>query len=251
MHLQIAERIMTEPVLPRATRQLLTTSWPAFYFGNVAPDFQAVCGLPRETTHFYGTPPQPDEEAYEVMLRQYPELARVGEMSPTRMAFVAGYCVHLLFDVCWFREILVPFFLEPSYWQDNGQRFLSHNVLLIYLDRVALNSLSVDAGIDLAAAEPDHWLPFAGDDQLRLWRDNIVPQLRPRARVQTIDVYAQRMRLDPATFAAHLQDPDWMAEHLFNKVPLYEVQGVLDRCRQRSLSLLTNYLAQPARQPLP
>lgn len=250
MHLQIAEQIGAAPDLADAVgvtpgRRLLEAAWPAFYFGNVAPDFQAVCGLPREMTHFYGSPPLPDREAYEVMLSRYPQLVYTPSMSLAQAAFVAGYCVHLLFDLCWYRQILIPFFAEPPYWQDNRQRFLAHNALLIYLDRVALNSLSADASQELAAAAPDHWLPFAADAELIKWRDNLTPQLRPGASVQTIDIYASRMKLVPAEFATNLQDPDWMAQHVFDKVPLAAVQGILDACRQRSLTLIAQYLAVP------
>ena len=250
MHLQIAEQIGAAPELSDFARHLLHAAWPAFYFGNVAPDFQAICGLPRETTHFYGSMPLEGKEAYAIMLAHHPQLVYTPQMPLAQAAFIAGYCVHLLFDLCWYRQILLPFFANPPYWQDNWQRFLAHNALLIFLDRVALNSLSVDASHDLAGAMPDSWLPFAADAELIKWRDNLTSQLSPGASVQTIEIYAQRMKMVPAEFAANLQDPDWMAQIVFDKVPLAAVQEILDACRQRALSLITQYLAVPAVFPL-
>jgi hypothetical protein len=242
MHLQIAERIWAQPELDTAVRALLAREWPAFYLGTVAPDFQTICDIPREKTHFYDLPPDPLSEAPAVMLARYPELAHPAALSSAQAVFIAAYSAHLMLDVRWYREVLVPLFIQSPHWQEHRQRFIIHNVLLTYLDKMALTTLPADAAAILAAATPRKWLPFAQDEDLLRWRDILVTQLHPGAGILTVEIYAQRLNLSPAEFSARLEDPAWMESQLFSRVPVAQVQELLDTAVAQSVSLITDYL---------
>lgn len=246
MHLQIAEQIRSElEARPGSDGRLLCTllqAWPAFYLGSVAADYQTITQVPREATHFYTLPPDPDNQAYPEMLACYPELADATALPPTQGVFVAAYCAHLMLDLIWFRRILLPFFAGVSDLGSREQRRLLHDVLLTYLDKLAFDALPATAGMTLAAAQPDHWLPFADDADLVRWRDMLAAQLQPGGKLQTIEIYAGRLGMSPAAFAANLNDPTWMSDYLFAKIPVAEVQTILASAVPQSITLLTDYL---------
>ena len=151
---------------------------------------------------------------------------------------------HLLLDLYWYWDILIPCFVEATGWPaDHRRRFLVHNTLLTYLDSQARESLPADAAGTLAAVRPNGWLPFAGDGNLIQWRDMLVEQLLPGAVPATVSIYAERMRMSPQEFAANLEDPGWMAEEVFRKVSLEHVLGVIDRGINDSVGLVTEYLS--------
>lgn len=243
MHLQVAERILAHPILQPEIAHALVAAKPAYYLGNVAADFQTIADVPREATHFYQLPPARETVAHEHMLDENPQLANSAALSSDHAVFVAAYRAHLLLDQLWYWDVLIPYFVEASDWDaDHRQRFLVHNTLLTYLDKLALDSLPQDAGDTLASAQPRRWLPFAGDGDLIRWRDLLVEQLEPGATVQTIAIYAERMRLKPATFAANLADPEWMQEQVFSKAPIQDVQAVITRGMEKSVTLISDYL---------
>jgi hypothetical protein len=242
MHLQMAERILASSKLGPEERVLILSENPAFYLGNVAPDFQTINDIPREETHFYKLPPAPNSKAYDLMMRQYPQLADIVAMSPAQAVFVAAYCVHLMLDLRWYNEVLIPYFLVNEGWSDHRQRFIVHNTLLTYLDMLAVESLPDSAAGTLIAAQPDHWLPFADDGDLIGWRDMLVAQLRPGAILRTIEIYAGRLSMSPEEFAANLEDPSWMEGHVFSKAPLEKVKGMLFSAVDDSVDIITNYL---------
>jgi hypothetical protein len=248
MHLHMAEQIRTaaESRYGRDGRLplLLAQSWPAFYLGSVAPDCQDLAGIPRTATHFYNIPPDPDNQAYPRMLAAYPELADPAHMPLDQAIFVAAYSIHLMVDLVWFREVLLPFFVNRPDWRDGYERrHLVHNIVLTYLDHQAYEALPATAVSTLAAANPRHWLPFVGDDALCQWRDRLVAQLQPDGDLETIAIYAQRLRMSPAEFAASLQDAAWMADHVFNVVPIADVQARLDAALTAGLDMMVHYMA--------
>lgn len=245
MHLDVARKILGHAELDREIAAQLRQALPAFYLGNVAADFQTIADVPREETHFYPLPPDPDVRAHEKMLEEHPQLAHASTLRADHAVFVAAYRAHLMLDLCWFRHVLIPFFVEATDWPaDHRQRFLVHNTLLTYLDKLALETLPPSTAETLAAADPDHWLPFAGDGDLIRWRDLLVKQLQPGATTETISIYAQRMKMTPEEFAANLEDPQWMHEHVFRKVPLDEVEEVLSQGTLQSIPLIADYLTQ-------
>ncbi len=246
MHLQMAERIRQDERLCGRARQLVEQEWPAFYLGNIAPDVNAISSdISRKATHFYNIPPAPDEWGYPDMFSLWPQLALSHELSPAQAVFVAAYSIHLMLDVRWFREVLVPYFFEQGEWVDNKERFLVHNVLLTYLDERAFATLPQGAGETLAAATPQHWLPFAPDAALVGWQETVAPQLFPGATTRTVEIYSGRMKISPAEFAAHLEDPAWMDNNLFQRVPVPQVQAMLHDAIGQSIDVITTYLNGP------
>lgn len=245
MHLDIAEQVRVNPGIDSHVRRTLEDHWSAFYLGNVAPDFQSVCQISRQATHFYDIPQSGDvAEAYQQMWQQYPALASPTGMPLDQAVFVAGYCAHLLLDLCWYWHILWPKFLNTDSWPtDRRQRFLIHNILLTYLDKLAFDALPAPAGQILAAAQPTIWLPFADDQYLIRWRDLLTPQLQPGANLETIAIYAGRLRMLPADFANHLTDPGWMMAEVFNKISLDYVQTVLADSVDQTVTFLNQYLS--------
>jgi hypothetical protein len=242
MHLQLAERVLAHERLDENVRTLLYDHYPAFYLGNVAADFQTICDIPRENTHFYDLPPARDARAYPEMLVRYPQLAQVDGLPGDQAVFIAAYCTHLMLDLRWYHEVLIPYFVAPSGWPSHRQRFIIHNTLLTYLDKLAVESLPAAAGEILAAARPCHWLPFARDEDLIDWQEMLVAQLAPGALLQTVAIYAGRLSMSPKEFAANLADPEWMIDHVFQKAPLEAVQGMLTSAVSESVGLITDYL---------
>ncbi|MDX1662339.1 MAG: zinc dependent phospholipase C family protein [Candidatus Promineifilaceae bacterium] len=244
MHLQVAEQIRAHPDLPAEVAACLDAHWPAFYLGNVAADFQTISATPREVAHFYRLPPTPGVEAYEEMLRRHPELASSAHLASAHAVFIAGYLAHLLLDLRWYWEVLVPYFVEAEGWPaDHRERFLAHNILLTYLDNLASGSLPADAGAILAQAQPHRWLPFAGDGDLIRWRDMLSDQLRPGATTKTILIYAGRMNMAPDALKERLDDAEWMEEQVFRRVPLEAVQDTLTKGVESSVQLVKHYLS--------
>ncbi|MCB8943714.1 MAG: zinc dependent phospholipase C family protein [Ardenticatenaceae bacterium] len=242
MHLQIAEQICVEAQRRNGRlHTLLQQNWPAFYFGSVAPDYQSVCGIPRVQTHFYDVPPEPDNMGYNYMWQAYPAVRDVAHLPPEQAMFVAGYSVHLLYDVIWLRDVVDPFFFRAEGLGERRQRILIHFILLTYLDKLAVAALPETAVHTLAAAHSDKWLPFADNKDLLAWRDLLLPQLEPGAMLSTVAIYAERLKMTPAEFAASLDDSAWMAANVFGKLPVPEIQAILTTAVPRSVDLLLEF----------
>lgn len=245
MHLHIAEQIFSMVAANGNGRlqQTLAADWPAFYLGSVAPDVNAISPLPREGTHFYDVPPAPEETAYGAMLEKHPQLTDFGRMSAGQAVFVAGYSAHLMLDLIWLREIVYPFFFKADHLGDRKQRQLTHFILLTYLDTIAFEALPETAVSTLATAQPNQWLPFVEDAVLTSWQEMLVNQLHPGAITKTIEIYAGRLKMTPTEFAANLHDQSWMQAQVFNKIPVDEVQHILQTAVPRSVELISSYLS--------
>lgn len=241
MHLQTAERIIASDQLRPDIKAQLLANYPAFYLGNVAPDYQAICDIPREDTHFYKLPPLPDNKGYDTLFARHPDLAAINNLSPDKANFLAGYSIHLMLDLRWYHEVLTPYFLVSQDWEDHRQRFIVHNTLLTYLDMMAVETLPENAAEILNAAVPNYDLPFAETTKLTIWRDMLVDQLQPDAMLRTIEIYAGRLDMSPEEFATNLEDPGWMEDHVFKKVPVEKVQAMLTNAVGESIEIITHY----------
>jgi hypothetical protein len=246
MHLHIAEEIkhklQDRPEYLGASGHDLADDWPAFYLGSVAPDYQVLCGVAREVTHFYKLPPDPENQAYPRMLKRYPGLADVNNLPSAHAVFVAAYAAHLMLDLIWFRQIVVPMFYNKPQLGDIQQRHLLHLILLTYLDKLAFEVLPNSAGSILASVKPDNWLPFATDEELHQWRDFLVPQLVPGGSPLTVEIYAGRLQMTPEAFTAKLDDGEWLKDNLFAQVPVSDVQQKLTDAVPASIRLIKSYL---------
>jgi hypothetical protein len=242
MHLHMAEQIVRHPHLPEAVRQLLVAEWPAFYLGSVAPDFQVICDVPRQTTHCYPIPPAADDTAaFNRLLTAHPHLADVRHMPTAQAVFWAAYGAHLRYDLVWDQVVLTPHFRHGE-WGDKLGRFLAHNTLLAYMDSAAVAELPPTAAQTLGGATPHGWLPFDPEDKLAEWQALLAAQLLPGAAIRTVEIYAERMRITPAQFAAQLADPAWMAAQVFSHISLERVQTAVQTALTHSITLLTHYL---------
>jgi hypothetical protein len=244
MHLHIAEQIY-EAVTVNGNGRLqasLAAEWPAFYLGSVAPDVNAISAIPRASTHFYDMPPTETEMAYPTMLARYPQLADLASISPGQAICVAAYSAHLMLDLIWLREVVYPFFYLPKDLGDRQQRRLTHFILLTYLDTIALRALPQTAVTTLAAAHSSQWLPFIDDAILAAWQAMLVAQLQPDSPAKTIEIYAGRLGMSPAEFAANLQNPVWMKAQVFDKIPVDKVQQILQTAVPQSIDLISDYL---------
>lgn len=242
MHLHMAEEMRRQAGNGRLAA-LFSASWPAFYLGSVAPDCQELAQISREATHFYDVPPKPDNQAYPRMLNQYPQLADSAALPPAQAMFVAAYSVHLMLDLVWFREVLMPYFVNARQWVDGRkERYIVHNIVLTYLDKLAYESLPETAVSTLSAANPQHWLPFVPDDALRQWQTLLTAQLEPAGELETINIYAGRLGMSPAEFAANIEDVNWMEAHVFQNVPVAAIQERLETAVADGLALTRQYL---------
>ena len=250
MHLATAEKIrhslMENPDHDGRNGRLaalLTAEWPAFYLGNVAPDFQDVANLPREATHFYRLPLAKGKLADKLMLVQYPQLADATQMPTAQAVFVAGYCAHLMLDIVWVHEVVLKMYANPSRFGTRWEATLKLLIFLAYLDGFAMKALPDSAGETLAEAKPKSWLPFGSDDDLVRWRDILVCQLKPAGSVQTNAIYARRLGISTTEFEAYLYDSEWMQANLFEKFNVKAVQARLETAVNESVELLHAYLS--------
>lgn len=243
MHLDIAEQMRVNPRLNHAAHKLIEAERAAFYLGHVAADYQTICNIPREDTHFYNLPPAPDVQGPRAMFARYPQLAEARQLPQSQAVFIAAYSSHLIVDLRWYREILIPYFLQPTHWKDHRQRFTVHNILLTYLDRRSWSSLPADAGELLGAAQPDGWLPFAQTADLARWRNMLTRQLAPGATTETVTIFAGRLDMTPAEFTANLENPQWMKEQVFRRVSLRRVNALLAAVMEDSVTFINNYFS--------
>lgn len=250
MHLEYADRLRLAlaasasdiSTVGSSVAETVTVCWPAFYFGSIAPDYQAICDVPRELSHFYPLPLPADWSAVNTMLAKNPELAIPEVLSDSHAVFIAAYLAHLLLDEVWYREVLLPYFVKPEHLGDMGARMLLHNMTLIHLDRKAHGALPANAGEILSEAQSCHWLPFAADNQLAAWQTMITDQLAPGARIQTVAIFAGRMGMRAEQMEAWLNDADWLERELFSKVPVAKVEAALSGSLPHAAACVTAYL---------
>lgn len=240
-HLVVAEAILDNPSLADRHRTRLTDQRAAFLFGNTAPDVQTISGQPREATHFFNVPLNSDRPAHRVMFDAHPDLGRPDRLSAAHAAFMAGYIAHLWLDVMWIRDIFQPIFGLDASWSTFRDRLFLHNVLRAWCDRRDQLRLAPSAGPTLSAVKPDHWLPFTGDVYLRRWRDTLVEQFAPGATIRTVQVFAERGRVDPAAFERVLGSEQAMDDLVFSRLPRQTIEGFYTRGLAESCMLVTEY----------
>jgi len=243
-HLVIANAILAKSSLPERARAFLNAQRAEFLFGNVAPDVQTVSGQPRAATHFFNVPLDSSRPAHEVMFEAHTYLSEPGRLPAAQAAFLAGYVVHLLLDVMWVRDIFQPIFGPDAGWSTFHDRLFLHNVLRAWCDRRDQAGLAGNAGASLAAVTPKRWLPFTGDRYLRQWRDALVEQLTPGATIRTVQVFAERGRIDPLAFERVLESEDELNDRIFSHAPHRVIDDFYAWGLSESCALLDDYLAR-------
>lgn len=240
-HLLIARDLLLQA--PLELRIALEAELPAFLLGNIAPDVQTISGQAREATHFFPVPLGDAPPALTVLFTHHPALAEARMLPPAQAAFLAGYLCHLEFDQRWVREIFEPVFGAAQTWGTFPERLYLHNALRAYWDAGDLRELPPATGVTLSAAAPDRWLPFVTDAALERWRDVVAGQLLDGGAAQTLEVFAQRMRVDAADFAQLVRSPEAMQQRVFAHVPLARVQAYRAAALSASVQLLADYWA--------
>lgn len=240
-HLSLIGDLRQTPGFP----QLLLDEWPAFCFGNIAPDAQTLTGQPRIATHFFDVPMRDLTPAWREMFRQHPHLARPAQLPPAQAAFLAGYLCHLILDQLWIARIFEPIFGPDAGWETFPRRLFLHNTLRIHLDRLDVPQLRAGMGETLKQAAPSGWLPFLADDDLRRWRDFVADQLIGGAISQTVEVFAARMGLAPTDFESLLQSPTAMQAQIFDRLPLDGLAAFRGEGLAASRDVLAEYLTAP------
>lgn len=237
----MARELLESGLLEGSARRLLLAHPGPFMLGHTAPDVQTVSGQRREETHFYTLPPSWETPAHETLLQTYPDLAHPARLRPPHAAFLAGYLAHLLADELWWWEIFHPFFGAGADWGSWGERLFLHNVLRTWLDWQDQARLNGEEAALLASVEPDGWLPFIRDEDLRAWRDDLVEQLQPGHRIRTAEVFAARMEVTAEEIEEAARSPERMA-YIFSHAPLERLVAYRSHVLHRSAELVNRYL---------
>ena len=243
MHLDYAERIVRNRSIPNSTVELLKANWPAFYLGSIAADYQSICDVPREVTHFYPVPLLPEHDALATLFEKNRALSDVEQLSAETMTFIAAYLAHLHFDLVWYRQIMLPFFAFNPLFEgvERRERFTVHNILLTYLDRQALSALPDSAENSLAAATCPTKIDFINPEQLDRFRSQVAGQLLPGAPIITVQLYADRMGISASEFGQHLADSSWMQTEVFDRIPLNQVLDIFEQTISECVEIIVNY----------
>ena len=241
-HLSIATELLADQRLPRSLRDLLGEHRCAFFFGKTAPDVQSISGQARPETHFYRVPLVDTTPPWQRMFQKYPELARPDQLLPGRAVFLAGYICHLQADVIWIRELFLPYFLPLLAKLRRKQVGYLHNVLRSYLDERILHALQQDIGECLMDVQPQDWLPFVEGRYLAEWRNFIASQLMPGAKVQTVEVFAKRMKMPVDALLDLLHSESRMETEIFSFVPSRVLVEYRERLVVANIELLREYL---------
>jgi len=229
--------------LPASINMFLNQYQGAFLFGNTAPDVQVVSGHPREYTHFFRLPIQPeDSSAWEACFHEYPDLEKRLGNGTAHAAFLAGFLCHLQADWIWVLDIFVPYFGLNNKWETFPKRLYLHNVLRSYLDQDMLPALTNGIRTHLEATVPHYWLPFVRDEHLLKWRDFLSGQLQPGAEIKTVDVFARRQGIPPAEYYRLLNSEKSMEQQVFARIPRKNIERYRQRLIEANLGLLRKYL---------
>ncbi len=239
MHMAFAGRVIADPALPQPLTSLIRTYWGTFLLGSVAPDARVSSGIRRADTHFFEYEPVIAVPPMDAMLTQFPMLGRDQVMDDDQAVFVAGYVAHLAMDEVWCTDLLFRRFMVL---QDGSfTSFQMLHMLLGYLDGRDYVTLNVDEQLALAAATPDHWLPFIPDAALIEWRDLIASQLPPVGPSRTLEILSQRIKMNESEMRAFIDSPNQMESNLWQYIPLSAIAEVETAMYERARASLIAY----------
>ncbi len=240
-HLHAAQRLLTDPHIPGASRQFLHGEHGAFLLGNIAADARVSSSSVRADTHFYQYDRPIVDHPWRVMLAQHATPQQAD--SAAQQAFLAGYVAHLSMDEFWTQEMLGPHFVERN-WGTRESRFVMLHILLIHMDERDRDSLPPEQEADLLTAQPHDWLPFMPDAVLAQWRDFIAGQIAPEGHSETLAIFGSRINKTPAQFRAILDSPLRMQNDLWNHIPQAELARIEQGMYAFAREQMTVYLAE-------
>ena len=242
-HLSIATEILAGSSLPGSAYALLEQQRCAFFLGKTAPDVQTISGQTRPETHFYRVPLIETILPWERMFTRYPDLAQPDQLPPEQAAFIAGYICHLQADIIWIKDLFLPYFLPLLAKHRRKQVGYLHNVLRSFLDERILSALQEDVGQCLLQVPVEDWLPFVEGQYLIEWRNFIAGQLLPGAKVQTFEVFAERMNMPVDALLDLVHSESRMEEEIFSFIPYQVLVEYREKLVSANLELLKEYLA--------
>ena len=112
------------------------------------------------------------------------------------------------------------------------ERLVAHNLLRAHLDLQDRDRIPEGVGAVLRSAQPDDWLPFADDRQLRRWRDHLASQVEPGGHIRTVEVFADRLDVPLERFKRRLHSEEEMQRAVFDHIP----EDLIADFRQRGLT---------------
>jgi len=240
VHLALAEEMLRRGDLSPAVCEFLMRYQGPFLLGHTAPDVRSVSGQDREDSHFYTVPRSSDRPACECLLAAHPTLIRSDALSNPQMAFVAGYLAHLELDELWLDDVF-HVFVRGS-WGPLRRRLFLHNVLRTWLDYQAQDRLGPRVAQTLRSVHPSSWLAFVRDEDLREWRDWLVRQLAPGHRMETAEVFAERMGISASEIDAVARSSDLMEERVFRHFSAAALESFQAAGYRRSVSVVDAYV---------
>jgi len=242
-HLDVAEALLQQDNLPHGISMFLVNHKPAFMFGNVAPDVQVISGQKREETHFYKLPVAENGiNPWDRFFQIYPAYAEPGKHSLDQAAYIAGYLCHLQADWRWAVEVFEPVFGINAAWGRFRSRLYLHNVLRSYLDLQVGARMNGDTRHALEQTPLDGWIPFSSDEHLRAWRDLLLNQLKPGARIQTVEVFASRQGIAPEAYYRLLASDQALESDIFSHFPRHRLEIYRQNLIQENIVFLKVYL---------
>ena len=239
-HLQVAQKLLVDPVIPSAVRDRLAAQLSAFLLGNIAADARTQSGISRSDTHFYHYDTPMTDHPWRVMLAQHPALAQPD--NGEQQTFIAGYVAHLAMDEVWTLHMLGPRFFEGTWGADRRFRFFMLHLLLAYMDERDYALLEAWQADVLAAAIPDDWLSFMPDADLLVWRDYIQGQLTGES--QTLVIFGQRLDKPVEALRAVLDSPERLQADLWANVPQEALEQIEDRMYTFAREQMLLYLSE-------
>ncbi len=241
-HLALAHDMLASDALSAQNKARLQANWSSFLFGNIAADAQSLNHQKRVETHFFNVPFGKDEVAYQTMFAAHPQLEKANDLAAAHAAFIVGYMCHLWLDQRWIIKILMPVFIKDRITDDWTEALFLHNILRVHIDRQILPQLASGVGDELAAAAPVNWLPFVTDADLANWRDFVALQLQGKAPIRTVEVFAQRMKRDPAEFENLLSDKNALHERVLQYCSSEFLSSFRAQAVAHSVQLINTYL---------
>jgi hypothetical protein len=213
-HLEVANRLLCDPLIPEEIRTAFRTYEPAFLLGSICADAK-VFGKDREDTHFYSYIRPITAHPWRVMMEKNPALMH--PFNEEHRVFIAAYVAHLAADEHWSLHMLKPHFGDAEWGNNIRWRFFVLNLLMITIDERDLRTLTAEQAQVMKRCEPQTWLPFIPDQTLVEWRDFVADQIPDDSR--TLEVLGERVGKTPEELRFLVDSPAKMTSHLWNHVP--------------------------------
>jgi len=127
---------------------------------------------------------------------------------------------------------------------DRRDNFFALHLILTVWDERDERALEDWQAVSLRRSQPQNWLPFMPDAILCQWRDLVAGQLDPAGSSLTLEIFGQRLKMDPALVRAALDDPSAMQRRLWRFIPQSLLDEVTRLCYVFTRDQLAAYLTE-------